>query len=206
MNVPEFLLFDLGRVLLNFDHEIGIRQLAEVTECDPSQIRQIVFDSTLQKDYETGRISTSAFCDRIRQQTGSSASDDRLCRAASDIFWLNQSVVPLVTALRQVGWKIGILSNTCEAHWTFIREAGYKLIDLFDPWVLSFEVGAMKPQPEIYAVAVERVGVEPSRIFFVDDLPANVQGAREAGLDAVVYTSTEKLVAELRGRGVRFNL
>ena len=53
--------------------------------------------------------------------------------------------------------------------------------------------------------AADLAGVAISDIFFVDDLEANVQGAREAGMDAVVFESVDKLAAQLRDRGVRFN-
>ena len=63
----------------------------------------------------------------------------------------------------------------------------------------------MKPATEIYADAVASVGLRPQEIFFVDDLEANVEGARQAGFDAVHYTSAAELDKALRKRGVRIN-
>jgi len=206
MNVPRFLFFDLGRVLLTFDHEQAVRQLAEVSDCDADQVRKVVFGSSLQSDYERGQLETSEFCDKFRAQTNTNAGDQEICRAASDIFAINQSVIPLVSALRQSGWAMGILSNTCDAHWSFVRNAGYGFIDLFDPLVLSFNVQSLKPDAGIFEKAVEHVGLEPAQIFFVDDLQCNVLGARAAGLDAVQFTSASQLIRDLRSRGVRFNL
>jgi putative hydrolase of the HAD superfamily len=76
---------------------------------------------------------------------------------------------------------------------------------LFEVHALSYRIGAAKPEPAIFAAAAELAGVAPQEVFFTDDLPRHVAGARAAGFDAVQYTSTPQLVAELRARGARFN-
>lgn len=201
-----FLFFDLGNVLLRFDHQIAVDRLAEIAACDSQKVRQIVFESPLQAKYESGQVDTASFCDTFREETGSSATDQQICLAASDIFHVNQSILPLLTALRSVGTPMGILSNTCEAHFDFILERFVPLVQLFNPHVLSYIVGAAKPDKSIYEHAVELVNCKPEEVFFVDDLANNVQGAIDAGLDAVLYTSSLVLVEDLRERGVRFNL
>jgi putative hydrolase of the HAD superfamily len=75
----------------------------------------------------------------------------------------------------------------------------------FDVTILSFEVGAMKPDPRIYDEAARRAGVRPAEIFFTDDRQENVTAACEAGFDAVQFEETRQLAAELRRRGVRWN-
>jgi HAD superfamily hydrolase (TIGR01509 family) len=70
---------------------------------------------------------------------------------------------------------------------------------------LSFELKACKPSPKIYTGAANKAQVRPDEIFFVDDTPGHVEGARRAGFDAVPYTTTPRLVAELRARGLEFN-
>ena len=70
---------------------------------------------------------------------------------------------------------------------------------------MSCQVRAAKPDAAIFQAAAELAGVPPEEIFFTDDLAEHVAGAREAGFDAVQYTSTPRLVAELRDRGLRFN-
>jgi HAD superfamily hydrolase (TIGR01509 family) len=70
---------------------------------------------------------------------------------------------------------------------------------------LSYRIGACKPDVAIFRRAAELAGQRPQDIFFTDDLAENVAGAKAAGFDAVQYTSTPQLVAELRQRGIRFN-
>jgi putative hydrolase of the HAD superfamily len=75
----------------------------------------------------------------------------------------------------------------------------------FSVFALSFQIGAMKPDPKIYRAAAELAGVAPRDVFFCDDVMSHVTAARDAGFDAVQYTTTAALVADLRRRGVRFN-
>ena len=69
--------------------------------------------------------------------------------------------------------------------------------------VLSYEVRSLKPEPAIYDEAIRRAGVAADRIFFVDDRVENVEGARRAGMDAVVFTGVDQLQRELARRGER---
>lgn len=70
---------------------------------------------------------------------------------------------------------------------------------------MSYELKAMKPQAAIFQAAARLADVQPDEIFFCDDIAGHVAGARAVGIDAVQYTSTPELVAELRKRGIRFN-
>ena len=75
----------------------------------------------------------------------------------------------------------------------------------FQAYALSYELGACKPSARIYQEAAALAGVPTGEIFFVDDIAGHVAGAQDAGFDAVQYTTTAKLVADLRQRGVEFN-
>src|SRR3954447_18636292 len=116
----QFLYFDLGNVLLLFDHEIACRQSAELTGLTPRQTRQIIFTNDLEERYERGDITSREFCEIFCAESGTRPDYNALMLACSDIFQLNTPIVPLVTQLRAAGHRLGILSNTCEAHWQFV--------------------------------------------------------------------------------------
>ena len=78
----------------------------------------------------------------------------------------------------------------------------YPLLRHFHAFVLSHEVGAMKPSPLIYQRAVEAAGCLPEECFFTDDMPEYVAGACRFGIDAVQFLSATQIEAELRARGV----
>jgi HAD superfamily hydrolase (TIGR01549 family) len=110
-----------------------------------------------------------------------------------------------VAQLRSAGYRLGILSNTCPAHWEFVAGRYELLRAYFEPCVLSYEVGVMKPDPAIYQAAAGRAGVPGERIFYCDDHLENVEGARRCGWDAEPFTGHVRLADQLRQRGVAFN-
>jgi glucose-1-phosphatase len=201
----KFLYFDLGNVLLHFDVGVMCQQMAAVADIGPADVFQAVLTTPLQGDYELGRISTREFYEGFCRQTRTRPDRHALLEAASDIFHLNVGMIPVVTQLRHAGYRLGILSNTCESHWEHCLRRYAVLRELFDAHVLSYVVGAAKPDPSIYQAAARLAGVGPQEIFFTDDIARNVEAARAAGFDAVQFTSAPQLVNELWGRSLRFN-
>jgi glucose-1-phosphatase len=201
-----FLYFDLGNVLLYFDHEVGCRQVAQVAGVAPDAVRRILLEGDFLRRVETGMVSRQQAYDAFCRAINARPDPVRLEAAASDIFRLNHSILAVITNLKDAGYRLGVLSNTSESHWRYVCGHFKALFPhVFDALALSFELGAMKPDPRIYHRAAELAGVAPRDVFYCDDIPANVEAARSAGFDAVQYTDTSLLVAELRQRGVRFN-
>ena len=205
MNTPKFIYFDLGNVLLGFDHQRMLDQVAETTGAEVEMIRRVLFDEGLYEQYETGKLSSQAFYKQFCQQTSTCPGYDALAAAASDIFWMNLSILPVVAGLIEAGYRLGVLSNTCEVHWQYCLRRFRILREGLDTHALSYEIGARKPDRAIYEGAAKRAGVAPEEIFFTDDIADHIDAAREFGFDAVQYTSTPELVDELWRRGVRFN-
>ncbi len=203
---PEFLFFDIGNVLLRFDNRLACRQVAELFGVPQQQVWNLWFGSDMGLRYEAGEVSTQEFYQHVCQQLGTTVDFVRFSRAVSDIFSVNSPTKALVSRLAAAGYPLGLLSNTNELHWNHFTDGRYCLMpELFQVHALSFRLRALKPQLEIYRAAAALAGVAPERIFFTDDLPENVQGAREAGFDAVPFTTAAALGDALRARGVRFN-
>jgi len=157
MSRPDFVYFDLGNVLLFFDHGIAARSMAKVIGVDPEVIKRTVFDSELQIAYERGERTTSQFVSILSDQFGKKLSVDELKEAAADIFVPNMNILPVLERLRSMKIPLGLLSNTCEAHWEWILRMRYpQVLGWFDPIILSYEVQRMKPEPEIYKIAAYR--------------------------------------------------
>ena len=201
----EYIFFDLGNVILPFDHRVAATRIAKVIDVSPCQVTEWIFDSGLQRAFESGEISQVDFCDQFSELSNSNLNHEFLLNTISDIFSLNRKLVPLIAQLRAVNFPIGILSNTCIAHWDFALTTFPILRQLFCDFVLSCEVGSMKPDACIYERALAVAAVRPRKCFFVDDRVENVEGARMAGWEAVLYQSVEQLELELRSRGVEFN-
>jgi len=92
-------------------------------------------------------------------------------------------------------YKTAILTNNVK-EWTDWRE--WVEAHIFDLIVDSSHEGMRKPEPEIYLLTCERLGVTPDRAAFVDDIPTNVEGAQAIGLHAIQFTETEEVIEQLR--------
>ncbi len=202
----EFVYFDLGKVILEFSHQRACEQMAEVAGVPVERVREVLFDTELQNQYETGVVSSQEFFEQFCEATESTSNINELLRAGSDIFELNTAIVPVIAKLVSIGFPIGILSNTCEAHWDFVYRKYVILRDFFDRVILSYEVHSMKPDPGIYLAAIEQAGVDPGRILFMDDRNENVKGALEAGIQAVPFYSAQELTRQMIGFGLKLNL
>jgi HAD superfamily hydrolase (TIGR01509 family) len=203
---PKFIYFDLGNVLLNFSDERCFRQMGAVCGAAAEEIADLFVRRDLKTLVETGQMTNEEFYALFCRETGTSADAAELELASSDIFDVNQTIIPVVAQLEAAGYRLGILSNTCEPHWRFITAQPYGIVPhAFEVLALSYELGAMKPDVKIFQAAADLAGVAPQDIFFTDDIPGHVEGARQAGFDAVQYTTTPALVEELHKRGVRFN-
>jgi len=179
-----------------------IDQVAAVAGVSATLVQQHMFDNDLENRYETGELNSvqfhAEFCSLIQKK----CDLDEFLTACGDIFWLNEPTTPVVCQLARLNLGMGILSNTCEAHWDFAMKRFPALPQLFPVLVTSFEAKSMKPDKGIYEVAVEKAGVSPSEIFFTDDKPENVQAAQSAGFDAALFTSAAQLLRDLAKRGV----
>jgi putative hydrolase of the HAD superfamily len=203
---PSLIYFDLGNVLLKFDHQIGCRQIAELTGLAADEVSQMLFAEGLEVRYERGEIDSRQFYELFCARSGTRPEYEAWQHAGSAIFELHVPVVPVLAHLKYAGHRLGVLSNTCENHWHYLSSGRYCVIpSYFDVFALSFQVKALKPAPEMYQAAARLAGVEPADIFYMDDRAENVDGARAVGFDAVQFTSAHELARALRERGVSFN-
>ena len=114
-------------------------------------------------------------------------------------FWLrfDERVLAWARELREKGVRIGILSNLPRPLGTRLS-SDREFMSNFDHATLSFELGVVKPQREIYEHAVQGLKVPPADALFLDDRPENVEGARQAGLQAALYTTWEEFQQSVR--------
>jgi len=185
----EFVYFDLGNVLLSFDPTVACRNLVDRFGVDIGLVKSAVYDSGLQDRFEHGETTGEEFAERIRQCFGRTATEmptDQILDGVSDMFTPIESMAAVLQSVRDRGFGVGLLSNTCHAHWDWICRQEYYLKDFaFDVTILSYEVGSMKPDDVIYRVAEVESGVAPSRLLFLDDKLENVAAAVERSWNAV---------------------
>ena len=123
----------------------------------------------------------------------------------ADIFTLNEPVARLIGTLKERGYTLLLGSNTNVLHANFFRRKFKKTIDQFDHLVFSYEIGRIKPDHSFFAACLDLVHVPAGSCIFIDDAPANVEGAESAGLKALLYRNTpaHRRSTRPRGRGPR---
>ncbi len=196
------MVFDMGNVLVHFCHELMCTQIAAVCETSQSEVRRLLIDSGLQWNFERGLHTPEQLHAQVEQLLQKPVSFEQLRRAASDIFRLNQPIVPVLDSLRQQGFRLVLLSNTSQWHYEFIRDQ-FDVLDRFDDFVLSYEAGAIKPDAAIFERLLTRLECEPQQAFYTDDIAAYVEAGRTWGLQAEVFTDVPQLTRHLEERGIQ---
>lgn len=198
MKVGAFIL-DIGNVLVRFDQSRSAAALAAVGAdlSDRAALEDLV------ARYERGAVDRSAFLGGLRSILGHEAGDADVARAWQEIFEPNAPMWELVERLHRA-YPLYLLSNTnCLHHEYLVRE--YPVFAKFSGGVFSYRAKMMKPDPEIFALAIRQFGVSPAATVYLDDLPVNVEAARGAGLRAFRYDpdTHEDCLATLRAEGVQ---
>ena len=122
--------------------------------------------------------------------------------AVADIFRPNPDVCALLPVLKP-HYRLLLGSNTNELHAVQFRRQFADVLRRFDHLVLSFEVGVRKPRAGIFENCQRLAGCPPQECLFIDDLPANVEGARACGWHGIVYTGIEDLRARMAALGIK---
>jgi putative hydrolase of the HAD superfamily len=121
--------------------------------------------------------------------------------AIGDIFEPNDPVISIALALKKNGCRLFLLSNTCEAHFTF-ASSQFTFLKFFDGYVLSYEVGACKPEKKIYEKALELAGCGKEECFYTDDILSYIEMARSLEIDAEQYKTPDDLIHHLNSRKI----
>lgn len=195
------VIFDFGSVLVLMGDEEPRQALAAELGVGLKELNRLVFDSPSAVKAMIGELTIDQHWQAVGEALGVPFSEmpDIMGR-----FWsadvVNQELVRLIEELRK-GYKIGLLSNA----WGDLRQVltgRIPISHLFDDMVISAEVGMGKPDPRIFRMAVDRLGVQAEEAVFIDDMLANVEAARGIGLNAIHFQNNLQLLAELRNYNI----
>ncbi|MCX7866364.1 HAD family hydrolase [Limisphaera sp. VF-2] len=201
MNPTTTVVFDLGKVLLDFDYRIAARRIAERSRLDEAGVQAVLERSPWLIRYETGLISRREFYEAIRRETGFEGSLEEFSRFFADIFWPIEPMVAVLRALRRRGLATWLFSNTNDLAMEHIRR-NFPFVHEFDGCILSYEVRSMKPAPGMYESLERLSGRRGSEILYLDDRPENVEAGRARGWQGWVHTSPEDTRRRLRELGL----
>ncbi|TWT55316.1 Alpha-D-glucose-1-phosphate phosphatase YihX [Thalassoglobus neptunius] len=195
------ILFDLGNVLLNFSHEKMCRQIAALFDVSTDDVQEVFLSSGIYAEFDRGQMTEQDVQHELEQRFGRKVALDDLRQAAGDIFEPNVEMHSLLSDLRGQGLRLVLLSNTCVTHIEWIR-THYETLSMMDDLVLSYEVGASKPEAEIFRVALEKIQCDPSECLYTDDIAGHIDAGRQHGLQVELFTTAEKFKTDLRKHGI----
>jgi putative hydrolase of the HAD superfamily len=191
------LLLDFGGVLTtdffgsidDYCHRLGLPRgrFRELVTADPA-------GRTLYHRVERGEISQSTFQQELAQLLGVAPSGLVVGLLAG--LRPNRQMIDAAARARQAGVRVGVITNSWGTD-PYDPYQNYQLAECYDALVVSGEVGIRKPDPAIYQLAIEKLGVPPSRCVLVDDVATNLTPAAELGMATIHHTDTARTIAEL---------
>ena len=190
------VFFDLGGVIVRTEYQAPRQHLAERLGMEYDDLVKIVFDSDSGYQASIGAIPADVHWDAIIKRLKRPAAELESIRHeffAGDV--IDRTLLDFLRSLRGK-YITGLISNA----WGDLREyiLREKFEDAFDHIIISAEVGAVKPQAKIYQIALERAGVKPKEMVFVDDFEVNIKGCEKLGIKGIHFKDPDSALKQLR--------
>ena len=196
----ELVVFDLGGVVVDFEADRLVHQIAQLLRCSFEDVQAAVYHEELLLPFELGRIKPQAYYEGLKGRLQLPWTYERFVKAWNDILRENPDVTRLLHRLHK-RHKLMALSNTNELHLNYIK-ASMPGLSILDHWVASCDVGLRKPDHQIYRLALERAGVRAHAAVYVDDRPELVDAGRRAGMTAIRFENSRQLEQDLQSVGL----
>lgn len=179
------IIFDLGNVLVHYDHQASLNALAALSQVDVTAIRQ--HHETWEYALGIGEMSAEEFHQYLIAHAATNPDFDTFVAAYGAGITRNESALAYAVELQQrPDVTVAIMSNTNQAHVLWLDELVPELAE-FDLVMLSSEVHLLKPDSEIYLLALQLLNVDPEQTIFIDDRAENVNAAQTLGLHGIVH-------------------
>ena len=185
------VVFDLGKVLVDFDYAIGAEKIAARSANKLPDLHLFLGGSDILARFESGQLTRRQFFDEMVRVTGFSGKIEEFVGDFADIFLPIPPMIELHAQLRRRGWQTFIFSNTNDIAVEHIRR-NFPFFSNFDGYIFSYQVGAMKPGPEIYEAMEKLCGRRGPDIIYVDDRPENIAAGTARGWRGILHESPPK--------------
>jgi FMN phosphatase YigB (HAD superfamily) len=196
MKTSPVFVFDLGKVLVDFDYSVAARKIAARSVKSLREINTFLENSPLLVEYESGRIDRQTFYDSVRHAVGFQGDLEEFGGFFADIFTEMPDTIALHAELRRHHFKTYIFSNTNDLAVEHVRR-NFPFFAHFDGYILSYEIGTMKPFAAIYDAMEQLTGRNGADLIYFDDRAENVAAALARGWRGLVHESGVKTRTEL---------
>ncbi len=194
MNQAGAVIFDLGNVLVTFDHTRTYRALALALSASPDDVQKVV-EAEIRPHFDTGHMSESQVRTVLEERFGAQLEPRFLASAWADVFAPMPEMVRFLARL-STRVRLALLSNTDPIHLPWVAEK-FGFLHHFESLVLSYEVGHAKPSVEIFKAALSALSLPASACLFIDDIAAYCHAAQQAGMAATHHQSPTQTIAEV---------
>lgn len=185
----DIILFDLGKVVVDFDTTRIVNAFAGHTKTGPDAIARAISTEPIYHDFERGHISAADFHRALKSVLGLEMTFNEFLPLWNNIFTAKPDSEQLVRDTKK-RFRIAALSNTNELHWNFLKQR-FRIMHSFDDLFLSHTLHARKPEDKVFTAVLSYYGLQAARIAYFDDVPDYVAAAREHGIQAHVFTTAD---------------
>ena len=195
------LFMDIGQVLVGLNYASLLEQIQSLSPLSRERIRQCLGGNPDTPLYETGRMETETFLGRLSKTLKINTAPQTLKEAWGNLLPPGSLISPEFFNELKERYQLVALSNTNEMHFDYLLKT-HPLVKRLDDYVLSYQVGFLKPDRRIYEAALSRVGRSATEVLFIDDRTENVTSAEKLGIRGIVFVDERQLKEQLRKLGL----
>lgn len=197
------IIFDLGNVVIGFDHRLAVKKILAHTRLAEGEIYDLFFDSTLTQEFEKGKVSPEEFFQNVKELLKLEISYLEFLPIWNEIFFAKPEIEAFIASLEPSLRRV-MLSNINKLHYEYILSNFTSAMGLFHRGnvIASYATGFVKPQKEIYELAIRSSGVSMEEIVYVDDRGDLIAAALGYGICAIQFRDVLQLRREFEKLGI----
>lgn len=197
------VVFDLGNVLVDFNHLFAARRLQDLCDFTVQEIYNLFFDSELTCLFEEGKISPKSFFERVKQILNLKITYKEFLSIWNEIFFLtpkNKEVYQIAKKLKE-NYCVCLASNINILHFEYLKN-NFNVFNIFDHIFLSYKLKTRKPADSFYRHILEKLSLKGEEVFYTDDRLELVESAKKLKIRGLVFLSVDKLKDDLISSGI----
>lgn len=195
--IPKAVIFDYGNVLAFHNRDIIVQHFCHIFHITPQEFED------LNKEQKASGKSVEAFWLEYAKHHDIEIPynwPQIYRKVLRDSLGIDHKMYCLIDELKEKHLRVGLLSNIEKKYGSIVQSFGFYAP--FDPCLLSYEIGAQKPETRAYLILLQKLNCLPQEIVFIDDKIENVDAAKKLKIDAIVFKSEADLRKELIKRGI----
>jgi epoxide hydrolase-like predicted phosphatase len=198
----EAIVFDLGNVIFDISFEEMYDYWAKLKGYNKAELKRRLFFDEMYCRFERGEIEPNTYRDYAIEKLGFKMSYEEFDRGWNSIYMETKTGMEELISNLEGRYPLYVLTNTNELHADIWRVKYDEILRHFDRVFSSYELGARKPEPEVYERFMKRANVEPQKTIFFDDDKENVKAAGSLGIIGIKIDSCHDIIRELQNTGI----